>query len=334
MNLYIGFDIGGTKCSVVGGTDDIEILERIRFENKMMNGPHHILSELIEGAKRIIAKYPTYKLVAAGISCGGPLDINNGIILSPPNLPGWKNIEIVKLIKNKLCVPVFLQNDANACALAEWKFGAGKGYRNMIFLTFGTGLGAGLILNGKLYSGTNDLAGEIGHIRLAEEGPKAYGKHGSFEAFCSGSGISRWAKELIKEKMKQGEIISFIKNENEIDSITTKLLAEEASKGNSFALDLFKESAGYLGKGLSILIDVLNPELIVIGSIYSRNTDLFEEEMLKVIRNESLSSASKVCKVVPAVLGDSVGDFASLSVAIDGCANNKEKIFYGEQYSG
>lgn len=119
-----------------------------------------------------------------GISCGGPLNSTAGIIEGPPNLPGWNNVKIADILTSHYGVFASLQNDANACAVAEWKFGAGKGAQNMIFLTFGTGLGAGLILNGRLYSGTNDNAGEIGHIRLEEFGPSGYGKSGSFEGFA------------------------------------------------------------------------------------------------------------------------------------------------------
>ena len=135
--------------------------------------------------------------MAIGITCGGPLDSKKGLIMSPPNLPKWDKIPITKIIEDNFNVPVFLQNDANACALAEWRFGAGKGTNNMIFLTFGTGLGAGLILDGRLYAGTNNLAGEIGHIRLAKDGPLGYDKKGSFEGFCSGAGIARLAKKIL-----------------------------------------------------------------------------------------------------------------------------------------
>lgn len=317
-SIFLGIDIGGTKCAVLAGTGDMKILERICFETETTKGPIYSINKLLEAAQTIIKKHVEKKLLSVGVSCGGPLESNRGIILSPPNLPGWDNIKIVDIIKNKLNVPVFLQNDANACALAEWKFGAGKGTQNMIFLTFGTGLGAGLILNGKIYTGTNDLAGEIGHIRMEKDGPVAYGKNGSFEAFCSGSGIALWAKQMLSEKLKSGEKIEFCKNEQELENITTKLLSQEAHKGNQFAIDLFKKSAQYLGNGLSILIDILNPEVIVIGSVYARNHHLFEKETFKMIKEEALKPSREVCKIVPSALGDAVGDYASLSVAING----------------
>ena len=186
----LGFDIGGTKCAVITAEWDgktISILEKKKCETRRNVAPEEIIEELITMADGILDTKPD----AIGISCGGPLDSKRGVIMSPPNLPGWDNVEIVKQIKEHYGVKPVLQNDANACAVAEWKFGAGKGSNNMVFMTFGTGLGAGLILDGKLYCGTNDNAGELGHIRLEKFGPVGYGKIGSFEGFCSGGGIAQ-----------------------------------------------------------------------------------------------------------------------------------------------
>ena len=141
--MYAGVDIGGTKCAVVLGDDNGNIINKIKFETTDVSST---LKNIFDSIQRI----GDFKSI--GVSCGGPLDAQKGVILSPPNLPGWDNIHIVDLLTEKFKIPVGLQNDANACALAEWKFGAGKGTKNMIFLTFGTGLGAGLILDGKLYS--------------------------------------------------------------------------------------------------------------------------------------------------------------------------------------
>ena len=173
---YLGIDVGGTKCAVLAGTEDMELLERIQFATETDRGPDYAIKRLLEKASRVVDKLTDCQLQAIGISCGGPLDSKKGLIQSPPNLPGWDNIPIVQMFKDIFNVPVYLQNDANACALAEWKFGAGKGTDNMVFLTFGTGMGAGLVLNGRLYTGTNDLAGEVGHVRLAEDGPEGFGK--------------------------------------------------------------------------------------------------------------------------------------------------------------
>lgn len=318
---YLGIDIGGTKCAVLAGTEQMEILDRIQFATETGKGAEYTIRKLLEKTSTLIDKFKDYTLAAIGISCGGPLDSSRGLIQSPPNLPGWDNIPITQLFKDQFNVPVFLQNDANACALAEFRFGAGKGSDNMIFLTFGTGLGAGLIQNGRLYTGTNDLAGEIGHIRLADDGPEGYGKNGSFEGFCSGAGIARMAREMIRRKMQKGEKVSFIERESQLDALSTKDLAKAAAKGDRTAIEIFEISGKYLGIGLSILIDMFNPQRIVIGGVYARNPHLFEKACTKVIEKEAIPAAVKVCEVVPAALGNQVGDYASLSVALMGNSN-------------
>ena len=254
-------------------------------------------------------------LTGIGIICVGPLSSKKGIILSPPNLPGWDNIPIVKLTESRFGKRVLLQNDANACAVAEWKFGAGKGYDNVIFLTFGTGMGAGLILNGKLYSGTSDFAGEVGHLRLADMGPVGFGKAGSFEGFCSGGGIAQLAQVKVGERLQVGESVSFCSGLNELDKLTAKLVAEAAYKGDELALEIYDTCAEYLGRGLSLLIDILNPEVIIMGSIYGRAKSLLDKRMLQVISREAYIGSRTVCEILPAGLGESIGDMAALSLA-------------------
>ena len=238
--------------------------------------------------------------------------------MSPPNLPGWDDIHIVDMLKEEFGVPVFLQNDADACALAEWKFGAGQGTKNMIFCTFGTGLGAGLILNGNLYTGTCDMAGEVGHMRLAEYGPVGYGKAGSFEGFCSGGGIAQIGMSVARELLQQGKKPSFCETLDELDNITAKKIAECAKAGDEDAKEVYRICGKMLGKGLAVLVDILNPERIVLGSVFARSSELLVEEMYKVLRRECLTRALEVCEIVPAGLGESLGDKAALSVAMNG----------------
>jgi glucokinase len=318
---YLGIDVGGTKCAVIAARENMEILEKKGFPTETNKGPLYAINLLLKNAGIITEKLGLHGLQSIGISCGGPLDSKLGVVQSPPNLPGWDNIPIVKIFEDAFHVPAFLQNDANACALAEWKFGAGRGVLNMIFLTFGTGMGAGIIADGKLYSGTNDLAGEVGHIRLADDGPEAYGKKGSFEGFCSGTGIALIAKKIITEKLAKGEVVPFFTKASNINNLTTKDIADAASGGDKTALEIFELSGRYLGKGLSILIDILNPQLIVIGSIYTRCRQFLEPACMEVLRQEALEPARMVCKVVPAALGEQVGDYASISVAIIGKTN-------------
>jgi len=316
QELYLGVDIGGTKCCLVLGDATFSIKRKIVFNTLVERGYEAILSEFMTHIDSILADYPIDSLKAIGISCGGPLDSVKGMIYSPPNLPGWDNVPIVNIFTDKYGVKTSVQNDANACALAEWMMGAGKGTRNMIFLTFGTGMGAGLILNGKIYSGTNDLGGEVGHIRLADAGPVGFGKAGSFEGFCSGGGIAQLAKSIIREKLDKGIPVSFCSGNESIGSVTAKTIADAANKGDHVALEIIGISAEYLGRGLAILIDILNPECIVIGSIYARNEMLFKPLIEKVLKKEAIPSALRVCQIKPAALGDEIGDYAALCVAL------------------
>lgn len=320
----LGIDIGGTKCAVILGkeaiTEKLEdfIIDKISFPTETEKGVDYALNNIFSSVDEILKRHHIAgsDLVGIGISCGGPLSSKEGVIMSPPNLPGWDNIHIVKMFEERYGVRPNLQNDANACAVAEWKFGAGRGTNNMVFLTFGTGMGAGLIIDGRLYSGTNDNAGEIGHVRMAEDGPVGFNKAGSFEGFCSGGGIARMAKKEASEMLARGISNPLFSNQDDVEKLTAKSLAIAINEGNEFALSIYRKSAEMLGMGLSILIDVLNPECVVIGSIYERNQELFDRYIYPVIEREAIPLSAAVCKIVPAILGDKIGDYAALSLAV------------------
>ncbi|WHZ56034.1 ROK family protein [Metabacillus hrfriensis] len=323
MTILAGFDIGGTKCAVSVGkwsNESIAILGKEQFPTPQ--DPKTAIELMISKFEELLITLKLKSAEAIGISCGGPLDSKRGYILSPPNLPNWDEIDIVSPIKNRFSVPVGLQNDANACGLAEWKWGAGKGCENMIFLTFGTGMGAGLILNGNLYTGTNDMAGEVGHFRLEQNGPIGFGKAGSFEGFCSGGGIVKLARAKAVEWINEGNHPLFCPALQDIPHITAKMVGEAAQEGDPLALEIFKTVGYKLGQGLALLVDLLNPERIVIGSIYGRQQSLLEPVTIETIKKEALPQSLAVCEIVPAGLGENVGDYASLSVALHLLENN------------
>jgi len=300
MKRSIGLDIGGTKCAItvgeVGG-DDIRIVHREEFPTAGLSW-QQVLAKF---AERIRTLAPFDNI---GISCGGPLDSAKGVILSPPNLPGWDDVPVVKHFADEFRVPVHVQNDANACAYAEWKYGAGKGTRNMVFMTFGTGLGAGIVIDGRLYSGTNDNAGEIGHIRLAPTGPVGYNKEGSAEGFCSGAGMARLARIRAAE---QGVELPA--------DFSTKELFRRIDAGDAFCTSVFQESAEKLATILAYTIDILNPEVISLGGVFMRQAERFMKIVDPILDREALSLSRAVCRIVPAGLGESIGDYAALAVA-------------------
>lgn len=312
MKYYLGMDIGGTKCAVVLSEKDAScIKDKIRFDTNAQRGYSEIIAELISSAREIMKRNNICAddVIACGVSCGGPLDSNTGIIMCPPNLPDWDNVPLAGMIKDALGIPCKVRNDADACAIAEWKFGAGKGAQNMVFLTFGTGMGAGLILGGRPYSGSCGTAGEVGHIRLDSDGPVAYGKAGSFEGFCSGAGIAAMAKQMLS--IYNGKTII------PRDNVTAKTVAEAAVEGDKLANAIYRRCGEKLGLGLSIIIDILNPEKIVIGSIFQRSGFLLADAMNETIKKEALAISAKRCEIVPAMLGDDIGDFAAIGVAKD-----------------
>ena len=318
MQVVVGIDIGGTKCAVSFArqhSDDIIFLDKVRMETETEDFDR-AMESFIEIIRERFRRNPDWKLTSIGISCGGPLDAGKGLILSPPNLPRWDRADVYTPLKKAFGVPVMLQNDADACALAEWSMGAGKGCRNMIFLTFGTGMGAGLILNNELYSGTTSMAGEVGHIRMEKEGPFGYGKYGSFEGFCSGGGIAKLGRMMAEEALREGKTPLFCQSEAELDSISCKSIAEALEQGDELAAEIFDIVGTYLGRGLSVLIDILNPEMIVIGSIYARQKNVLDKKMREALEQEALPVSRKACRIVPASLGELIGDYAAVSVGI------------------
>lgn len=307
--FLLGFDIGGTKTAVCLGTLEGRVMIRDQFATA---DPQTTMERALALARKLTASLGLGQndLLAAGISCGGPLSSTEGCVLSPPNLPGWDAVPVVRIVRDATGLPTHLENDANAGALAEWRFGAGRGYSNLIFLTAGTGMGAGLILDGRLYRGRQDLAGEVGHIRLADAGPMGYGKAGSFEGFCGGGGIAALGRQILS--LPHGESTL---DRIPPDRLSTHEIAKAAHAGDTVAQDIIRTSGRMLGRGLALLIDCLNPELIVIGSLALRLGRLWLEPAMEVVRAEALTLAWQSCRIVPAGLGESIGDLAALAVA-------------------
>lgn len=316
---YVGLDIGGTKCCVLLGTvgGGIRILEKVRFETQAEKGFTEVYRRLKEGIGTVLARHrltAQADIRAIGISCGGPLDPKRGIVLDPPNLPGWVDIPLTEMLTHDFGVPAYLQNDANACALVEWKLGAGRGCKNMIFLTMGTGMGGGIISEGRLVCGATGMGGEIGHLRLTEDGPVGFGKCGSFEGYTSGGGIGRQAQALTQRLIREGTPPAWASVP--IEQIDCKLMAEYARRGDGQARAFFEEIGTMLGRGLALLVDTLNPERIVIGSIFVRCEELLRSAMEQALRAEAIPRSYCDLQVVPAETGEALGDLASIMAAL------------------
>lgn len=319
-NRYLGLDIGGTKCAVLLAEADggICLKDKIRFETHVENGFEATFQRLCEAVEQILQNNHTAKeeVAAIGVSCGGPLDSRKGVVLCPPNLPGWVNIPLTQMLEERFGIPAFLQNDANACALVEWKLGAGKGTNDMVFLTMGTGMGAGIIAEGRLLRGCTDLGGEVGHLRLSQDGPVGFGKAGSFEGWASGGGIRQQARALTEKLLADGTAPAWVRDGHPPESWDARLMAEYARQGEPNAKRLFEQIGQRLGEGLALLADTLNPERIVIGSIFARCEDLLRPSMEQALRREAIPFSLEGLQVVPAQTGESIGDLASIMVAL------------------
>lgn len=317
--VWMGVDIGGTKTAVVLCSQPPTIIERVVFPTLPAGGSERAL-QLIQ---RTIHKYiDTYKISpeqieAIGISCGGPLDRKLGLIQSPPNLPTWNDVPIVEILQREFGVVCRLENDANAGALAELRFGAGKGAQHMIFLTMGTGLGAGVIIDRRLYRGASDMAGEIGHVRLTPGGPMGYNKAGSVEGWASGGGIAQSATRQVAAAIKNGNATCLVAQFASNRILTAKDVADAARQGDELANRIVLDTASRLGEALAILVDLLNPELIVIGGLGVRFGEALLAPARTAMEREALPAAARVCRIVPAALGEQIGDIAAICVAMD-----------------
>ncbi|MDO8540475.1 MAG: ROK family protein [Opitutaceae bacterium] len=300
----VGIDVGGTKCAV-SHLRDGKVVEVARFPTARFD---NTFRDIVVTVFELLAG----KQADFGISCGGPLDAKNGIILCPPNLPeSWHGVSICRLLTEQFGGRAHLMNDANACALAEWHFGAGRGTRHMIFLTSGTGMGAGLILNGELYEGATGDAGEIGHVRLRCDGPVGYGKTGSVEGFYSGGGIARRAMTHLSHG---GALIPPWYSAQQ--PLTTQQIAEAAKFGDVIALRIIEEAGTHLGETIAILIDLFNPERIVIGGFFPHCRALLEPTMRIALAREALPNPCAACEILPSQLGEMIGSHGAIAAAL------------------
>jgi glucokinase len=314
--VVVGVDIGGTKTAVVLSSRPPAVLNRIVFPTLPAEGPTRALKQIVLSIREALSiqQVELNNLAAIGISCGGPLDPLAGVIQSPPNLPNWNEVPIKTLLEKEFDVECFLENDANAGALAEYQFGAGRGVDNLVFLTMGTGLGAGLILNGQLYRGSSYAAGEIGHVRLTRSGPNGYGKVGTAEGWASGAGMAKVARMALDEAVLRGET-TVLTSSNGV-TLTAQKIWEAARSGDAVAGKVVETCGRKLGEAIAILIDILNPDRIIVGGLAVRIGEALLGPAREIADREALPSAYKACEIVPAELGEEIGDVAALCVAM------------------
>ncbi|MFN3966882.1 MAG: ROK family protein [Endomicrobiia bacterium] len=302
----IGVDLGGTKISAGIVDQSGKIISKTKLPTFAQKGPEFVINQIIKSIQQVIkkSKIKHSQILGIGIGAPGPLDTEKGIIHHAPNLPGWNEIPLRNKIQSKIGMDVFIDNDANLAALGESWIGAGKNVKNLICITLGTGVGGGLILDGKIFHGFQDAAGEIGHITVNPSGPKCNcGNYGCLEAYSSATGIVN----RIREAIKNGEKSSLK------EPITSKKVYEFALKGDKLSKRIMKEAGIYLGIALSTVANLLNLEMAIITGNVANAGDMIFEPARHEIKKRTIYPANKM-KIVPAKLKTDAGIIGSARV--------------------
>ena len=301
--LIAGVDIGGTKIALALSDAEGRIVSSRRFATRVERGPHEIVSEAIAEIGRMAAE-TSARVVAAGVGCGGPLDRRLGLILSPPNLPGWDEFPIVEMLGERLGVPVVLDNDANAAALGENLYGAGRGMSDLVYLTISTGIGGGIIAGGRLVYGVYDGAGEFGHMTVLPGGPPCgCGARGCLEALCSGTGIARRARE----RLADGAQSSMAELAGGAERVTAATVAEAARAGDPLAAEIWDETIRHLAVGVGNVVVALAPEAVILGGGVSTAGEQLFGPLRRLVRERVRMLPPEHVRVLQAELGGDSG---------------------------
>ncbi len=314
--LYLGIDLGGTKIFTGLINPAGEIIAQDYRKTKAKRGPDVVVKRMTESAMQVIASagIRPENVQAVGIGAPGPVNSATGIVTSPPNLPGWVQVPLSQMIQDALGIPAFLENDANAAALGEFLFGAGRGYQQIIYITVSTGIGGGFVLNGRLYSGIDGTAAEVGHMTVLPNGPHCRcGNQGCLEAISSGTAIARDGRELLNRGVPT--LISELAG-GDPEEVSAKIVAQAAQQGDPEAREIVRKAMNYLGVGIANLVNILNPGLVIVGGSLPKLGNVMFETVQSAVNRRAFRIAAQRVKIVPAELGDRVGIYGAAAVAI------------------
>lgn len=306
--VVAGIDIGGTKIAVAIADDDGRVLSMTRFPTRTERDPFDIIDEAVEKIQAMVREAEA-ALIGVGVGCGGPLSRERGVTVNPPHLPGWEEFPIVEHLEKRFGVPVNFDNDANAAALGEHEYGAGRGLRNLIYITISTGIGGGIIVGGEIVHGIGDGAGEIGHSCVQPDGVQCLcGARGCMEMLCSGTNIARRAKE----RLAQGAGSSMQRFADEAGNITTEMVVDAARGGDPLANEIWDETIRFLAIGINNIIVTLAPQAVILGGGVST-----VGEMLLVPLRRELAARVKILpveqvQILQAALGGDSGIYGAL----------------------
>lgn len=306
--LFIGVDLGGTKIYTALSDENGNIIKEIIKPTEASKGYEQIVEKIKESIRYVSSDIKDNKIISIGIGSPGPLDVSNGLIVNPPNLP-FNNFNIVDCLKDEFKLPIFLDNDANAATLAEYKFGAGVGTTNMIFITASTGVGAGAVLNKNIYRGSTSNALELGHTTVDYSGNKCgCGNMGCVEAMSSGTAIKNQAEELLKLDVETSL--------RKYDLVTAKEVFIESGNGDKLASEVLRKSLGYLGVAVSNAANIFDPDMIVVGGGVSDGGQIVFDIINEEMKTRCLSPILKHCIVKKAQLGGKAGVLGAVALAM------------------
>lgn len=314
----MGVDVGGTKIAT--GVCDAQgrVVSRNVSPTRPGEGVSAVIDRMVFSVHQAAAGAGIRpdELQGIGMCCPGTVDPASGRVIVAPNL-GWTGIDAVAPFIEAFGLPVFLENDANVAALAELRFGAGRGSRFLIYITVSTGVGGGVIADGKIYHGAHFAAGEIGHTLVVSEGGRlcGCGRHGCLEAYASGTAIASRAVEALRGG---GSSLVLELAGRDLSRVSSSLVAEAARQGDSLALSVLAEAVHFLGVGVTNLLNLFDPEVVVIGGGVSRLGDALFEPLRRAVREKALPPASVTARIVPAELKEDVGIIGAASLVFDG----------------
>lgn len=314
----LGVDIGGTKIAVTLGNSRGRILAKQILPTRVGKAAKRALHELTEVLKKLKDRKPAGgKILGIGVGVPGPMNPDTGIVQRSPHLGGWKGIPLKSFLEKKLRLPVYMANDANAAALGEKIFGAGRGHRicDLIYLTVSTGIGSGLISGGRLLHGVSYGAGEVGHTIIVPDGERCgCGHRGCLEAYASGTAIARFVQNELR-KGRRSKVGRLVRTGQRVNA---EVVALAASEKDALALEAYRRAGYYLGVGLANLINLLNPAVISLGGSVMKSSRFFWPAMVRAVRQNAWPFLYKDCRIVKTQLGDRVGDLGALALVFAG----------------
>lgn len=305
--LLIGVDLGGTNIRMGVVTPEGGILKKVQSPTDMSGGGSAMMEALVSRLNEFARKVAQGDLsrIRIGIGVAGPVDMGRGVLIAPPNLPDLHGFPLRKFFKEKISVPVAIENDANAFTLGEGWMGAARGCQHYCGITLGTGVGGGVVVSGKILHGANGMGGEVGHMVLNPEGPLCgCGGRGCLEVYASGNGIKRMAREAVEKGGGRGRLP---RSKGGPQELTSEELFEAAQKGDETALKVFDEMGRFLGLGLVNLVNLFNPEKIVIGGKVSRAWDYFIRSAKEAVSQRAMKGQRERVEIVLAECGDDAG---------------------------